>query len=167
MTEEIKGRSFDALAKGLASGEVSRGKALKLMVAALFGGAFASIPGAALAQSSGRGRPTGSQGCPIPGQIRVKGQCECPPGSELCGGQCLATCPSGAQRDPQLCECICPTGFGLCSTGSVPGSTLNCCASGTQQCCQGQCYPFCPAGEIRNGFNCQCEPEPTCPPFCD
>jgi hypothetical protein len=41
--------SFDELARGLASGSVSRGKALRLMGAALVGGALASIPGVAQA----------------------------------------------------------------------------------------------------------------------
>jgi hypothetical protein len=38
--------SFDELAKGLAAGTLSRGKALRLMGAALVGGALASVPGA-------------------------------------------------------------------------------------------------------------------------
>jgi hypothetical protein len=39
--------SFDDLAKGLPSGNFSRGKALKIMGAALVGGALAAFPGAA------------------------------------------------------------------------------------------------------------------------
>src|SRR4028118_2141565 len=39
--------SFAELAKGLASGNFSRGKALKIMGAALVGGALAAFPGAA------------------------------------------------------------------------------------------------------------------------
>ena len=39
--------SFDELAKGLPSGNFSRGKALKIMGAALVGGALAAFPGAA------------------------------------------------------------------------------------------------------------------------
>ncbi len=45
MSEETNGRSFDELAKGLASGEVSRRKALRLMGAALAGGTLASLVG--------------------------------------------------------------------------------------------------------------------------
>ena len=41
--------SFDELAKGLASGNISRGKALRLLGAALLGGTLASIPGLAQA----------------------------------------------------------------------------------------------------------------------
>jgi hypothetical protein len=38
MPPEARGRSFDELARGLASGEVSRLRALKLMGASLLGG---------------------------------------------------------------------------------------------------------------------------------
>src|SRR5215211_4604175 len=47
MTKEAGERSFDELASGLASGNISRGKALRLMGAALVGGVLASIPGMA------------------------------------------------------------------------------------------------------------------------
>jgi hypothetical protein len=42
-----RGGSFYELAKGLPSGNFSRGKALRIMGAALVGGALASFPGAA------------------------------------------------------------------------------------------------------------------------
>ena len=38
-------RSFDALARGLANGSISRRKALRMLGGALLGGAVASIPG--------------------------------------------------------------------------------------------------------------------------
>ena len=41
--------SFDRLAKGLASGKVSRRGALRLFGAALFGGLLAGVPGVAVA----------------------------------------------------------------------------------------------------------------------
>ena len=50
MSPEARGRSFDELARGLASGEVSRAKALRLMGAALVGGVVASVPRVAAAQ---------------------------------------------------------------------------------------------------------------------
>jgi hypothetical protein len=48
--------SFDELARGLASGTLSRRKALRLMGAALVGSALASIPGVALAADEGGNR---------------------------------------------------------------------------------------------------------------
>src|SRR5215203_2258070 len=50
MSPEARDRSFDELTRGLASGTLSRGKALRLMGAALVGGALASIPGIAWAK---------------------------------------------------------------------------------------------------------------------
>src|SRR3712207_3008844 len=85
--------SFDELARGLASGTVSRRKALKWMGGALLGGVLASIPGVAVAAPPpGRGRPSGSQGCPNVGEIRVGGRCQCQSGQELCGGACVPSC---------------------------------------------------------------------------
>lgn len=49
MTKEAGERSFDELASGLASGSISRGKALRLMGAALVGGVLASVPAVAQA----------------------------------------------------------------------------------------------------------------------
>jgi len=59
MGEQTRERSFDELAKGLASGTLSRGKALRLMGAALLGGALASLPGGAWA--SHKGTPHGGR----------------------------------------------------------------------------------------------------------
>src|SRR5919199_924837 len=49
MSPEARERSFDELACGLASGTLSRAKALRLMGAALVGGVLASIPRVAVA----------------------------------------------------------------------------------------------------------------------
>ena len=126
MSEETRERSFDELAKGLAAGTVSRGKALRLMGAALVGGALASVPGVAWAA-----KPAGERGCSTAGFTRVKGRCVCR-GSLLtpvgggepicsCGGQCrvsCADCPSGT---------ICVQG-GPCEQ-NPPGTTTATCAS--------------------------------------
>src|SRR5918995_6518857 len=49
MSREPRESAFDELARLSASGTLSRGKALRLMGAALLGGVLASIPGVALA----------------------------------------------------------------------------------------------------------------------
>jgi hypothetical protein len=60
MTREDRGASsFDELAVGLSRGTLSRGKALRLMGAALVGGVLASIPGMA-------GAAPKCPGCPVP-----------------------------------------------------------------------------------------------------
>jgi hypothetical protein len=53
MTKEAGERSFDELASGLASGSLSRGKALKWLGAALLGGALAFTPKVAEADPLG------------------------------------------------------------------------------------------------------------------
>src|SRR5918993_5331351 len=76
--------SLDELSKGLASGTLSRGKALRLMGAALVGGALASIPGVALAV--------------VP---------PCPSGTSICGpGRFCCEegfCCKGGGGKPQCC----------------------------------------------------------------
>lgn len=52
--------SFDELAKGLASGTVSRGKALRMVGGALLGAALASVPGVALADDDCSQCPEGT-----------------------------------------------------------------------------------------------------------
>jgi hypothetical protein len=105
-------RSFDELTKGLASGSMSRGKALRLMAGAFLGGAIVSIPGFALAQQAptrppGGGRPGGGgQGCTHPGEVRVNGQCVCPSGTTLCGGSCVSNqCGTNQQFNTTTCQC--------------------------------------------------------------
>jgi hypothetical protein len=50
MATQTTERSLDELAKGLASGTLSRGKAIRWMGGALLGAALASFPGVAWAQ---------------------------------------------------------------------------------------------------------------------
>jgi hypothetical protein len=125
--------SLDELAKGLASGSVSRRQALRLFGGALLGGVLASIPGVSLAQQGpppgvppsevGR-RPLGEQGCPLPGQVRIGSECQCPAGTILHNGQCLATCSAG------ITPSGCPSGTFCQPTSFTEGV---CCPSGT--CC--------------------------------
>ena len=49
MTEPTGEHSLDELARGLASGSLSRGKALRLIGGALLGAALAAVPGVARA----------------------------------------------------------------------------------------------------------------------
>lgn len=75
-TEEY---SFDALAKGLASGTISRRKALKLAGSAILGaGVLAFFPGAATAAEGAR-CPSGDTGCNVEcrGRIARRRDCRC------------------------------------------------------------------------------------------
>ena len=125
MSPEVRDHSFDELTRGLASGTLSRRKALRLMGAALVGGALASIPGIALAKpnkpegakckhdkqcasgncsSSGTCAPCVSDG----GACTANGQC-C---SKLCrpdrfgGGVCAAVPPTCSPPCPADCGCF-------------------------------------------------------------
>lgn len=151
MAEE---HSFDILAKGLADGSVSRGKALKWMGAAVIGGMLASIPGVALADhklshSGGGGNrpanPGGNRGC-APPKIRVGGKCECP-----------NTCTGLTVQNPTTCACECPED--LISSCSYSGGTAN---------PSNNCFCDCPSGIAACGFRC-CRAGETCDPssgFC-
>src|SRR5918994_2457620 len=99
MSPEARDHSFDELTRGLASGTLSRGKALKLMGATLVGGALASIPGIAWAKPN---KPAGAK-CNHNHQC-ASGQCVEGPVGRVCGGGC-SSCPAP-------CECVDPVGGG-------------------------------------------------------
>jgi hypothetical protein len=151
--------SFDELAKGLAGGTLSRGKMLKMMGAALFGGAVASIPGVALAAPKpGKGpcRPgqvqCGKKCCPETASC-VKGKCVCPNNTVLDNGQCVSpTCTPGVCGSYASCgissvgdNCVCfktANGAGLCA----PPRIENCGGEGQIACPNGQ--TDCPTGMV-------------------
>lgn len=154
--------SVDELAKGLASGTLSRRKALRLLGAALVGGALASIPRVAWAAKGGnrecvkccketfgpgpeRGQciSAGARGeCPV--TCDGNGGGECPPGSlppvsrEITcgpleeGGGCGDTCLYNECTGEIICVC-CPIG-GPCPCLPEPDRNLHPCISFTSQC---------------------------------
>jgi hypothetical protein len=151
--------SLDELAKGLATGTLSRGKAIRWMGGALLGAALASVPGVALADDCRRlGR-------------------ECRRDSQCCSGNCVR------RGDDKVCAC--PEGRTRCNDRCVNlqtnerhcGRCFNRCAEG-QECvgggCEGGepiCDPPCPEGR-RCTSGCDgcptfCEPIcPSCPEDC-
>ena|SRR5215217_2242226 len=134
-------RSFDALARGLANGSISRRKALRMLGAALVGGAVASIPGMGwLAGDSGgaQAAPGGST-CSNEGQSCVAQKCcqglvcigqsgnkVCCPKSRACGSLCCATGQTCLANN--VCG-GCPPGEVLCATQANP--TGECCPAPT------------------------------------
>jgi hypothetical protein len=76
MSPEVRERSFDDLARGLANGSISRGRALKLMGAALLGGTLSSVGIGGIAAAD----PTG---CKRKGKY-------CTRDAQCCSGRCLA-----------------------------------------------------------------------------
>ena len=143
--------SLDELAKGLATGALSRGKAIRWMGGTLLGAALASIPGVALADDDCRryGRRCRrdsqccSRNCVRRGGDRV---CGCPEGQRRCNDRCV-----NLKRNENHC--------GSCSTRCDEGQE---CVEGV---CQGGgepiCDPPCPEGQ-----ECMQSVDPTSPPFC-
>ena len=118
------GQPFDDLARSLADGNLSRGRALRLIGAALVGTVMASIPGLAWAAPCRPGQfQCGRRCCPQEAGC-VRGDCVCPAGRQHC--------PAGTLQGTETC---CPEGFDCCSTGAegvIFAST--CCPIGTCQC---------------------------------
>jgi hypothetical protein len=137
-------RSLDELAKGLASGTISRRKALRLMGVALVGGALASIPGIAWAAEGGNSTcakfcrenfpPGRERGECISAGARGEGPCF-DNGGENCdptGGSCETGFPFGCQNSPN-CFCMKSTeGTTFCAE-SVSCEGLTVCTS-SQDC---------------------------------
>jgi hypothetical protein len=149
---------FDDLARGLGDGSITRGKALRLMGAALVGGALASLPGAALAdddcRSFGRRCRRDSQccskncvrrgdnkvcGCPE-GQRRCNDRCvnlnrnenHCGTCSNRCdeGEQCMeGVCQGACPPDTQICGASCCTADELCWSDGDIGQIAICCST--------------------------------------
>jgi hypothetical protein len=156
MSPEARERSFDALATGLASGSISRGRALRLMGAALVGGTLASFPGVALAAKGGKsscakfcqslfGANTPQEAQCVSQGTKGQGPCfTCTP-ETLCGPNFTKpTCTvTGQTYSCSTCQCECPSGQEVC------GSTCGC---PTGQTCQnGTCVT------LGVTFICRCQ----------
>jgi hypothetical protein len=150
--------SLDELAKGLASGNLSRAKALKLMGATLVGGALASIPGIAWAKPKPNGvKCNHNHQCAS--ELCVDGVCgpACTPNTEACtsgtqccsgnckGGTCVASCipPSATLCTPGSCP-------SACFCGSEPSGAQYCGRSVTSTSCVTSCD--CPTGQFCEDF---------------
>src|SRR3954451_2826339 len=128
MSPETTERSFDELTRGLASGSISRGKAIRLMGAAVVGGVLTSlgIDGEASADQCKRnGKACKKNGqCCSGNCVNVNGTCSaCTAGTTPCGTQCCQTgetCVNGACcPNAQVCDI------------NPPFSDVMCCAPGS------------------------------------
>jgi hypothetical protein len=144
--------SFDELASGLARGTLSRGKALRLMGAALLGGTLASLGIGEAAGNPPGCKPNGKH-CKRDTQC-CSGNCEgrvcqagggCPIGSTLCGGACVSNlCPAGQAFNPSTCQCgVCPPGTTICTSGTLPGLNACCPLETHIACCGGSILDPC------------------------
>jgi hypothetical protein len=150
MSEPTGEHSLDELAKGLATGTLSRGKALRLVGGALLGAALASVPGVAWANdrcSQGQTR-CGDRCVNLKTNERHCGSC-----SNRCGSK--QTCCQGRCVNLQRSERHC-------------GSCSNRCAA-DEECVKGECQGqgVCPPegtplteGDCHCGYNCPADSAP-------
>jgi hypothetical protein len=163
VSQESTNRSFDDLARGLANGSVSRRRALRVMGAALVGGALASIPGIARAKPKPAGRKCSHnhqcesgqcvdrvcQGGTCPRPPLTEGECNC---ASRCGD--TVSSPFVCQNNPN-CFCVETTeGTGFCSDITASCESIPPCSSSSD----------CPSGWTCQVNSC-CE-TPVCGPPC-
>ena len=160
MSPQAREHSFDELARGLASGEVSRGKALRLMGAALVGGTLASLLGIGEAAAAPGGCKRDGKKCKKSSQC-CSGNCvnaptgtcgacktyssTCTNNSECCSGYCnqFGIC------DQNVVECACQDGFmyrSLCTMA----------ACGDKTALNQFCNSFCSSQERGSGVAGEC-----------
>ena len=113
MSQETTNRSFDELARGLASGTLSRGKALRLMGAALVGGTLASL-GIGEAAADPPGCKRNGKHCKRDKQC-CSGNCE--------GGACAPACQDENDCPANQCQQATCTN-GVCGVENLPNETL-------------------------------------------
>jgi hypothetical protein len=139
ITEE---HSFDELARGLASGSISRRRALKLLGLSIGGGLLASIPGLAWGQPvppQGKGPPEGKGPPPNVPTPECSPTDPCDEPLECCEGVCR---PVEFFQTPEACgECPPHPGASICEEG--------------QTCC-------CPEGRAGPGVCQCCDPTEAC-----
>jgi hypothetical protein len=147
VSQETSNHSFDELTRGLVSGTLSRGKALRLMGAALVGGTLASL-------GMGGEAAADPPGCKRTGK-------HCTRDTQCCGtlvcdsGTCAAACESGQV----LCNGNCVSDSCLANSGQVFNtSTCQCeCPTGRVKLSNGTCAKPCPNGDDDcGGFPCGC-----------
>ena len=143
MAPEARERSFDELARRLTSGDMSRGRVLRLMGAALVGGALGSL-GIGEASADPPGCKRNGKACKKDTQC-CSGNCS--------GGTCAAACTSdggACTTNGECCSDNCSDGF-CCPSGSVGLSNGTCAVPCTadEQCLAAGCDPTAT----------QCEPE--------
>jgi hypothetical protein len=156
MSEPRGEHSLDELAKGLATGTLSRGKALRWIGGALLGAALASVPGVAWANDCRRlGRECRrdsqccSRNCIRRGDDKV---CGCPEGKSRCGDRCVNRetnenhCGSCGNRCDDGEECV----GGVCGCPGTPLTEGEC-----------NCASICPGG-IPTLVTCQDNPNCFC-----
>jgi hypothetical protein len=144
MARETRESSFDELTRGLASGSISRGKAIRLMGAALVGGTLTSFGFGGVALADDRCKPTGKK---------------CKKNAQCCSGNCVngacSACPDGKVLLSNgtcaiICSALgeCPCGDDAC-TGRFGNNISGICAGfNASSLIDCQTDAVCPPGEF-------------------
>jgi hypothetical protein len=153
-------RSFDELAKGLASGNMSRRRALRLMGAAFVSTVMASIPAVVSAAPPAHSRACGAKKTRCPGSKKCVDLSSDRNSCGACGNVCESPedlCCDGVctnvvfnRNDCGACGNVCAEGEDCCGERCVPLNTRENCG-----CCGCGCLEV----EICVNGSCQC-PEP-------
>jgi hypothetical protein len=165
VSQQTANRTFDELTRGLASGSISRGRALRLMGAALVGGTLSSLGLGGVAAADPPGCKRNGKTCRLD-RTCCSGNCagrtcacqsnggSCSTGSQCCSGNCSSgtCCPSGTVRVNGACATPC-TGFGTCPAscpgcifGAGGGGAAYCRGSGALSMCTS--HADCPSGQF-------------------
>jgi hypothetical protein len=108
---------FDDLARGLADGSITRGKAIRLMGAAVVGGTLGSFGLGGVALADEECKPTGKK-------CRKDKQC-C--SGKCSGGICAAACGSNGDTCATGTECCSGTcKGGVCAQSCIPPDAISC-----------------------------------------
>jgi hypothetical protein len=117
MSPQAREHSLDELARGLASGGVTRGKAIRLIGAALLGGTLASFGIGGVAAADDECKPTGKK-CKKDKQC-CSGKCE--------GGTCAAACGSNGATCTEGTQCCSGNCKGdMCVESCIPPNAIPC-----------------------------------------
>jgi hypothetical protein len=128
MPPQAREHSLDELAIGLASGSISRGKALRLMGAAVVGGALASV-GMREATAAPGGCKRNGKSCKNDDQC-CSTHCEggtcaaCPSGQEACGGGCGTSNGGACSSGSECCSGNCKSN--TCVASCIPPNAIPC-----------------------------------------
>ena len=145
---------FDDLARGLADGTLTRGKALRLMGAAVVGGALGSL-------GMGTEASADPPGCKRNGKT-------CTRGTQCCSGNCSGgTCQAQTTTTTTSTSTTTPTTSTSTSTSTTSTSTTSTsttpmcrpdgetCGTANSECCSGFCVNN-TCRPIGNRFTCRC-----------
>ena len=147
--ELVEEYSFDTLARTLAEGTLSRERALKLVGAAILGGALSifALPDQAEAKKkkrrgshrNNRNRNSGPGPAPVPGVMLPGGPSTCPGVNSRCNPDCV--CMADFIGDAY---CVVPIPCGICNAGSgCPSNTMCSGHTSTPGSFSFDCYPVC------------------------